>query len=169
MVKKTLEELTRCQLQEELRIRSQPVGGSKKRLQQRVISDPEEGGTVPATEVFEVVDARSTVDPLRQILEKLAAADHHFPNLTATANQQKEHLTAISAKTVQHQEELAALNVKIKQRLSTLTAKNDQQKEDLNALTVKTEQQMAKLRQKTSPEIQQNVLPLQQRREKLED
>ncbi len=52
----------------------------------------------PATQVFKEEDARSTVDPLAQILEKLSSADHNFATSTATVNQQKEHLAAISAK-----------------------------------------------------------------------
>ncbi len=62
----------------------------------------------PTTEAFKVKDARSTVDPLMQILEKLSATEHHLTNLTAKANQQEEHLTAISAKANQQQEHLAA-------------------------------------------------------------
>ncbi len=76
MVDKTLEELTRDQLREELRVRNQPVGGSKEQLNERLTKCLKEEGLNQATETFEVEDAKLTPDPLSQILEKLAAADN---------------------------------------------------------------------------------------------
>ncbi len=68
MVDKTLEELTRDQLWEELRVRNQPVGGSKEQLKERLTKCLEEEGLDPATETFEVEDAKRTPDRLSQIL-----------------------------------------------------------------------------------------------------
>ncbi len=87
--KTSLEELTRDQLREEFRVWNQPVGGSREQLKESLTKCLEEEGLDPAIETFEVEDAKSTPDPLSQILEKLAAADNHFANLTATTNQQK--------------------------------------------------------------------------------
>ncbi len=94
----------------------------------------EEEGLNPATETFEVEDAKSTPDPLSQILEKLVAADKHFTNLATKANQQKEHLAAItakvdqqSAKADQQHEDLAVLSARMEQHFSALTAQINQQ------------------------------------------
>ncbi len=56
---------------------------------------------IQPTYTFEVKGNQST--PLVEILEKLANANHHFSNLTFTANQQKEHLTAVDAKASQQE------------------------------------------------------------------
>ncbi len=85
MMNKTLEELTRDQLREELRVCNQPVGGSKEQLKERLTKCLQEESLDPASEVFEVEDARSIVDPLAQVLEKFFAADHDFATLTAIA------------------------------------------------------------------------------------
>ncbi len=87
MVDKSLEQLTRDQLWKELRVRNRPVGGSKEELKERLTRCLKEEGLDPATEFFEVKDARLTVHPLMQILEKLSATEHHLTNVAAKANQ----------------------------------------------------------------------------------
>ncbi len=102
------------------------ISTSKKQLKEHFTKCLEEEGLDPATETFEVEDAKSTSEILLQILEKLAAADKHFANLTAPANQQKEHLTAISVKADQQHTELSAKadqqSAKVAQQLNAISA-----------------------------------------------
>ncbi len=84
MVTKILEELTRHQLWEELHLWNQPVSGSKEQLQQRLTSSLEKEVLDLATETFEV-DAKSTPDPLTQILE-LSAADYNHATSDTKCN-----------------------------------------------------------------------------------
>ncbi len=135
MMNNTLEELTRDQLQEELHVHNQPVGGSKEQLKERLTKYLEEDGLDPATEVFEVEDARSMVDPLTQILEKLSAAKYHLTHLTAKANQQEEHLASITATANQqftelrqaHHEQITELRQEIIKTISEQIPKEVQQ------------------------------------------
>ncbi len=93
MMNKTLEELTRDQHREGLRVWNQPAGGSKEQLKQHLTRSLEKEILDPA-EVVEVEDARPTVDPLMQILEELSLTEHHLTNLAAKSNQQEKHLAA---------------------------------------------------------------------------
>ncbi len=84
---------------------NQPVGGSKEQLKERLTKCLEEEGLDPTAEVFEVEDARSTMDPLAQVLEKLA-------KVAIKVEQQHEHLDTISTKADQQQEQLATISAK---------------------------------------------------------
>ncbi len=114
MVNKTLEDLTRDQLWEELRVQNQSVSESKK-PQQRLTSYLKEKGLHPAMEVFQGMDARSTSDPFTQILEKFTEVEirvdrqhrHTLATVSTKTDQQQEHLAAISAKTNLQEEHLA--------------------------------------------------------------
>ncbi len=80
----------------------------------------------PATEIFEVKDARSAMDPLAQVLEKLAS-------VAIKVEQQHEHLATINTKADQQQEQLAAISAKEDQQHAEQSAKVDQQHAELNA------------------------------------
>ncbi len=144
MVHKTLEELTRDQLREELYVHNQPVRGSKEQLQRRLTGCLEKEGPDPREETFEVEEVKSTSDPLAQILEKLSIADQHFASLGA-------NLAALSAKADQQQEHPASI----------ITTANQQQEH-----VAAQQQQVAELRQEVikqiPKEVQQQVCPLQQ-------
>ncbi len=58
------------------------------------------------------VEAKSTLDPMTQILEKLFTADQYLANMTTKASQQEEHLAARSAKVNQQQEHLTTISAK---------------------------------------------------------
>ncbi len=73
MVTKTVEELVRDQLWEELRLWNQPAGGTEEQFQPHLSSLLKKEGLDRDTEAFEVEDAESTPDPLSQTLEKLSA------------------------------------------------------------------------------------------------
>ncbi len=119
MLTKTLEELTRGQLWEELRVWNQPPGRSKEQIQQRLTSCLEEEGWYPGTEIFDMEDARSTMDPLAQILEELAEVGIKV--------EQHGHLAILSTKVDQQQEHMVAISTKTDQQLTAISAKADQQ------------------------------------------
>ncbi len=152
---KTLEELTRDQLGEKLCLWNQPVGGSKKQLQKRLISVLRKESLDPDTETFEIEDAKSTLNPLSQILEKLSAADNHLTNLTAKADQQQERLAVICAKTDQQQEHQDAMSTKMEQHLAALNIKiNQQQADHLTTLGIETQQQITECQKEIPQEVQ---------------
>ncbi len=93
MVTKTLEELTRHELQKTLRIWNQSVGGSEAELLQRFTECQQKEEYDSATYTFEVENIESTTNLLQKILENItllsAKAGQQHAKLSTKSDQQQ--------------------------------------------------------------------------------